>query len=55
MPELYTVPVAKLQEIVTTIFKNNGLTDHDSAIMADNLLDANLRGMHSHGVLRVEN
>jgi len=55
MPEMYTVPVDKLHEIVALIFKRNGLSNEDSAVMADSLLDANLRGMHSHGVLRVEN
>jgi len=55
MPEMYTVSVDKLKEIVSTIFEKNGLTKADSATMADSLLDANLRGMHSHGVLRVEN
>ena len=55
MPEKYTVPVDKLRELVTKIFIKNGLTAEDAAIMADNLVDANERGMHSHGVLRVEN
>ena len=55
MPEKYTVPVDKLRELVTRIFIKNGLTAEDAAIMADNLVDANERGMHSHGVLRVEN
>lgn len=55
MPETYKLPVAKLSEIVRTIFKKEGLSEEDAAIMADNLLDANCRGMDSHGVLRVEN
>ena len=55
MPNMYTVPVAKLQEIVSTIFEKNGLNAKDASTMAERLLDANLRGMHSHGVLRVEN
>ena len=55
MPEMYTVSVTKLKELVKCIFEKGGLTSEDAAIMADSLLDANLHGMHSHGVLRVEN
>ena len=55
MPEKYSVSVDKLRTLVTKIFVKNGLTEEDAAIMADNLVDANERGMHSHGVLRVEN
>jgi len=53
--QIYSVPVSRLQEIVNTIFRKNGLNEADTAIMTDSLIDANLRGMHSHGVLRVEN
>lgn len=55
MPETIFVTVDKLKELVIRIFEKNGLSAEDSAILADNLLDANARGMHSHGVLRVEN
>ncbi len=55
MPEKLYVPVDKLQRLVTTIFEKNGLTNEDAATLAGSLLDANIRGMHSHGVLRVEN
>ena len=54
-PIKYTVPVEKLSDLVVTIFEKNGLTTEDAELMAANLLDANIRGMHSHGVLRVEN
>ena len=55
MPEKHFVPVDKLEKLVGRIFEKNGLTPEDAAILAGSLVDANVRGMHSHGVLRVEN
>ena len=55
MPEKHFVPVDKLEKLVGRIFEKNGLTPEDAAILAGSLVDANIRGMHSHGVLRVEN
>ena len=55
MTERYTVSAEKLTEIVTAIFQKNGLTSDDASTLAESLVEANVRGMHSHGVLRVEN
>ncbi len=55
MPEKYNVPVEKLEKLVSSIFEKNGLSAEDAAILSGSLVDANVRGMHSHGVLRVEN
>ena len=35
------------------LFSVSGLDDRDAAIMADSLVDADLRGTHSHGVIRL--
>ena len=38
---------------VTAIFAACGMSDDDSAVLADSLVQADLCGIHSHGVLRV--
>ena len=38
---------------VTAIFAACGMSDDDAALLADSLAQADLRGIHSHGVLRV--
>src|ERR1700719_750465 len=42
-----------LQALVTTIFEHCGMSDADAARLARSLVDADLGGVHSHGVLRV--
>ncbi len=55
MVETLFVKVDRLHEVIKSIFLKNGLTDADATIVADNLVDANVRGVHSHGVLRTVN
>lgn len=42
-----------LQTLVARIFSRRGLSDRGSSILADSLVHANLRGVDSHGVMRV--
>lgn len=44
------VPEAKLRSVVTELFAKMGVSPQDSAIAADVLLSADLRGVESHGV-----
>ena len=37
----------------TAIFAACGMAEPDAALLADSLVQADLRGIHSHGVLRV--
>lgn len=43
----------ELRAFVQAVFSASGLDDNDAAIMADSLVDADLRGTHSHGVIRL--
>jgi L-2-hydroxycarboxylate dehydrogenase (NAD+) len=43
----------ELLALVTEIFRRCGMTDEDAALLADSLTAADLRGVNSHGVLRV--
>ncbi|MCC6630039.1 MAG: Ldh family oxidoreductase [Chloroflexi bacterium] len=47
------VPLATLVALVTDIFARCGMRDDDAALLAGSLATADLRGVHSHGVLRV--
>ena len=47
------VPHDALQQLVATIFQRCGMRDADAALLADSLVAADLRGVHSHGVIRV--
>lgn len=47
------VPASALAETVTRIFAAAGVDDADAALLADTLVRADLRGIHSHGTLRV--
>jgi LDH2 family malate/lactate/ureidoglycolate dehydrogenase len=47
------IPAAELRTLVSGIFTGLGLSDADSATMAEVLVWANLRGIDSHGVSRV--
>jgi L-2-hydroxycarboxylate dehydrogenase (NAD+) len=42
-----------LRVLVTEIWRHCGMGDADAALLADTLVTADLRGVHSHGVLRV--
>lgn len=43
-----------LREFVTRVFMKQGLPEHEAAIVADHLVEADLRGVYSHGVIRVQ-
>lgn len=47
------VPWDLLREGVTVIFAGCGMRGDDALLLADSLVHADLRGIHSHGVLRV--
>ena len=44
-----------MQNIVTGIFQRCGMDFSDASQLADTLIDADLCGIHSHGVMRVPN
>ena len=43
-----------LREFVTQIFQAHGLPRQDAYVVSDHLVEADLRGVYSHGVIRVE-
>ena len=43
----------ELRTLVTTIFEHCGMNARDAGLLADSLVFADLRGVYSHGVLRV--
>lgn len=47
------VEAATLLARVTAIFENAGMEAADATLLADSLVTADLRGVHSHGILRV--
>lgn len=47
------VPAASLLALVTEIFRRCDMSESDAALLADSLVAADLRGVNSHGVLRV--
>jgi LDH2 family malate/lactate/ureidoglycolate dehydrogenase len=47
------VSAEALLPLVTEVFLRCGMADGDAAYLAGSLVDADLRGVHSHGVLRV--
>jgi LDH2 family malate/lactate/ureidoglycolate dehydrogenase len=47
------IPFDGLVAVVARIFRQVGMRDDDSACLAESLATADLRGVHSHGVLRV--
>ncbi|MHB0867938.1 MAG: Ldh family oxidoreductase [Chloroflexota bacterium] len=49
-----TVMLDPLRGFVTEIFTEKGMPQADAAILADHLVEADLRGVYSHGVLRVQ-
>jgi len=50
-----TIPVQpeRLKDCVTAIFVGQGLPENDALVVADSLVEADLRGVSSHGVVRV--
>jgi LDH2 family malate/lactate/ureidoglycolate dehydrogenase len=49
----HRVDADKLLALVTMVFGRCGMKPRDAGLLADSLVDADLRGVHSHGVLRV--
>jgi LDH2 family malate/lactate/ureidoglycolate dehydrogenase len=47
------VPRANLKQVVTEIFVRCLMSEDDADLLAETLVNADLRGIHSHGVLRV--
>src|ERR1700744_5036782 len=47
------IPAADLRQAVTAIFAACGMSDADAELLAATLVHADLRGVHSHGTLRV--
>ncbi len=47
------VDAEELLKLVVAIFERCGMSQADAALLADSLVDADLGGIHSHGVLRV--
>jgi LDH2 family malate/lactate/ureidoglycolate dehydrogenase len=43
-----------LRTFVTEVFMTQGLPREEAAIVADHLVEADLRGVYSHGVIRVD-
>jgi len=43
------VDAAKLERLVTKIYAGLGVSDEDAALLGNALVDADLRGVHSHG------
>jgi hydroxycarboxylate dehydrogenase B len=49
----YRIPVAELREFVAAVFRVTGSANGEARIVGDHLVDANLAGHESHGVIRV--
>jgi LDH2 family malate/lactate/ureidoglycolate dehydrogenase len=47
------VPASALRAVAAAVFEKCGLSSPDAALLAGTLVRADLRGIHSHGVLRV--
>ncbi|KGX90422.1 Ldh family oxidoreductase [Pontibacillus marinus] len=46
--------ISELKNKCTTILENAGLNTEDANIVVDTLLDAEMRGVHSHGLMRLK-
>lgn len=53
MTEVISLKPASLKATVASIFVDRGVPSDDAAVVADSLVDADLRGVSSHGVVRV--
>ena len=49
----WRVPFEALRTVVAATFESCGMRPRDAGLLADSLAVADLRGIHSHGVLRV--
>lgn len=49
----YRIPAAELRAFVAAVFRATGSADGEARIVGDHLVDANLAGHESHGVIRV--
>ena len=49
----YRIPVANLRAFVAAVFRATGSANAEAHIVADHLVDANLAGHESHGVIRI--
>lgn len=47
------IDAGALRALVSAIFQACGMRDDDAALLGDSLVEADLRGVHSHGVFRV--
>jgi len=52
--ETKSIPISDMKNWVTDIFKALDLSDKDASLVADSLVDADARGVYSHGVQRVK-
>src|SRR5207253_4922089 len=52
-PSTYRIPVADLRAFAAAVFRATGSTEDEARIVGDHLVDANLAGHDSHGVIRV--
>ena len=48
-----TVEANAFRDYATQIFARSGIPDADARLVADSLIEADLRGVHSHGVLMI--
>ncbi len=47
------IPHGQLTQIASAMFATCGMRHDDAALLADTLVESDLRGIHSHGVLRI--
>ena len=52
-PSTYRISVAELRAFAAVVFRATGSTEDEARIVGDHLVDANLAGHESHGVIRV--
>ena len=52
-PSAYRIPAAELRAFVAAVFRATGSAEGEARIVGDHLVDANLVGHESHGVIRV--
>ena len=52
-PAAVTVTAERLRHYCTAVLAGAGLPEENAEIVAASLVDANLRGVHSHGVSRI--
>ena len=55
MSQGYLIRHTELKRLVGEIFTAHGLKEQDADMMADMMINANLRGVFGHGVIRVSN